>query len=43
MDTSGTGECRYIVSADLSLRQSGPQTKWRGPDMFVADVAAEIE
>lgn len=27
----------------FSLRTSGPQNRWRGPEMFVTDVASEIE
>ncbi|BEJ01991.1 hypothetical protein CcaverHIS631_0606730 [Cutaneotrichosporon cavernicola] len=36
-------EFRHNGHVKNHLRQSGPQTKWRGPDMFVTDVAAEIE
>ncbi|GMK57361.1 hypothetical protein CspeluHIS016_0401950 [Cutaneotrichosporon spelunceum] len=36
-------EFRHNGHVKNRLRQSGPQTKWRGPDMFVTDVAAEIE
>ncbi|KLT43062.1 P-loop containing nucleoside triphosphate hydrolase protein [Cutaneotrichosporon oleaginosum] len=36
-------EFRHNGHVRNRLRQSGPQPKWKGPDMFVTDVAAEIE